>query len=451
VSKTKTTDGLSLEVARLAGLVNEQQRLIEEQRNRLEALEVRGPRVIAASGNGSGDGNGNGKSRHSRRELLRLAGIAAAGAAGAAGVSALQALPAAAASAPNPPTLGTANDANTTTALNPGIVNPTAVQGLLDVDGSVTSGATPGLAVSATANFFRAVRGIAPNTPANGPSGVGVWGTSDAGAGVVGSSATGVDFWAFNSGRVIQSAQPAGAPTYQGGVYDTTISPNAWTDFEFVRDDNGVLWIYLPPAATGVNVPPNGVAGTPGGGTWFPIQPGGQGGPGVLGGIDTQGVLYSAVTTTLQGLHNSDGVNFQDMVNDTSAGAPAGGPDLVINVAPAFNSLAVLTLNADLYTNIAGINQDIGIFVDQANATTYPQHIVAWKESGGPVANGPNAAFVQTIFPMTRGINYNVRAVWKANQPTSATIRAGAGPFPLSAGLTHVSPSRLTVQLIIKP
>jgi len=444
VSKTKTTDGLSLEVTRLAGLVEEQQRLIDEQRNRLEALEVRGSRVIEANGhdNGNGSGDGNGKSRHSRRELLRLAGIAAAGAAGAAGVTALQALPAAAANGANV-VIGQSNDGSASTVLNPSSATPTAVQGLLDVDGSVTSGSTPGLAVSASANFFRAVRGIAPNTPATGPSGVGVWGSSDAGAGVIGSSATGVDFWAFNSGRVLQSAQPAGAPTYQGGVYDMTITPAAWTDFEMIRDGNGVLWMYLPPASNGANVGSSGVPGTTGGGTWFALQPGGLG----AAGFNSSGVLFSAVTTKLLGKQASDGATFVDMLPDASQGL-SGGPDLVLNITPAFNCLAVLTLNADLYTNIAGVNQDIGIYVSPSSAA---QNIVAWKESGGAVANGPNAAFLQTVFPMIRGTAYNVRARWKSNAATAATIRAGAGPFPAGSGLTNVSPTRLTAQLIINP
>jgi hypothetical protein len=119
-----------------------------------------------------------------------------------------------------------------------------------------------------------------------------------------------------------------------------------------------------------------------------------------------------------------------------------------MNIVPAFNCLAILTLNADLYTNIAGVNQDIGIYVSPSSA---PQNIVAWKESGGAVANGPNAAFLITVFPMTRGTTYVVRAKWKSNAATSATIRAGAGPFPAGSGLGNVSPTRLTAQLIINP
>jgi hypothetical protein len=52
-----------------------------------------------------------------------------------------------------------------------------------------------------------------------------------------------------------------------------------------------------------------------------------------------------------------------------------------------------------------------------------------------------------------RGTAYNIRMKWKANnaQPAGAHIRAGAGPFPRSAGLTSVSPTRLTALLLINP
>ena len=435
MSKTKTTDGLSLEVARLASLVEQQQQLIDDQRDRLEALEVRDVHTVDASSNGNG--NGNGKSRHSRRELLRLAGLAAAGAAGAAGVTALQSLPVAAANGGNF-LLGQANTADGGTDLTPTTVTPAPTNGsLFEVDGSTS----PAGAVNATNPFYRAIRGVAPKTVGGGPSGVGVFGSSDAGAGVIGSSATGVDFWAFNSGRFLEAAQPAGSPTYQGGVFDTTLG--AWTDFELIRDGNGIVWVFLPPSLNGANVGP----GPAPGGTWIPLQPGGQGGNGAAGVPDSRGALFTVVTTTLLGNQGSDGATFLDMMPDATQGL-GGGPNLVMNIVPAFNCLAILTLNADLYTNIAGVNQDIGIYVSPSSA---PQNIVAWKESGGAVANGPNAAFLNTVFPMTRGTTYIVRAKWKANQATNATIRAGAGPFPAGSGLYNVSPSRLTAQLIVNP
>jgi hypothetical protein len=240
----------------------------------------------------------------------------------------------------------------------------------------------------------------------------------------------------------MQSAQPAGAPAYQGGVYDTTITPNAWTDFEVVRDANGVVWIFVPPSSVGANVAPGAAPG----GTWLPVQPGGMG---ANGPQNSQGVLFTAVTTNLLALHGSDGNTFVDMGRDTAAGVPAGGPDLVLNITPAFNCLALLTANADLYTDTPGQNQDIGISVGTG---TTPQTIVAWKESGGSAGiNSPNAAFVQTVYPMTRGTGYNIRLKWKMNNASGGTIRAGAGPYPRTAGLTSVSPTRLTALLLINP
>lgn len=439
-SKPKTKNPLTDEVARLRGLVEEQQIVLNDQRLRLAALEAKD----ANDHGGSANGNGNGNERHSRRDLLRMAGMAAAGAAGAVGVTALQTLPAAAATN-GAFTLGKANDADAPTILNPSVAAPTVANapGLLDVDGSITSGATPNLAVNATTNFFRSVRGIAPLTQPTGPSGVGVWGSSDAGAGVVGSSTTGVDLWAFNSGRVMQAAQPAGPPTYQGGVYDTTAS--AWTDFELVRDQNGVLWIYLPPSVSGANV-------APGTGTWFPLQPGGIG---ATGPQDSKGVLFSAVSTSLMALKNSDGVTFTDMMVDPLY-VPATPAQMVLSITPAFNCRALISAGADLYTDTVNVKQDIGIFVnpgDPLNPPNNAQHIEGWKENGAGTVQQPNAAYVHTVFRMIRGTTYDVRLKWKTNtNAPNVTIRAGAGPFGNSGSLaTNVSPTRLTALLLIDP
>jgi hypothetical protein len=440
-TKRKAKNTLTDEVARLASLVEEQQKLLNDQRLRLAALEAGDSNGHGGSANGNGSVNGN--ERHSRRDLLRMAGMAAAGAAGAVGVTALQTLPAAAATSGNF-ILGVANNADAPTILNPTLAAPGSANapGLLDVDGSITSGGTP-TAVNATANFFRAVRGIAPQTPALGPSGVGVWGSSDAGAGVVGSSATGVDVWAFNGGRIMQSTQPAGSPTYQGGVYDTPTA--AWTDFEIVRDQGGIVWVFLPNALNGAAIAPGTALGT-----WVPLQPGGIGVQS-SGPTNSKGSVFTAVTTKLLMLQGSDGASFADMMPDGSPGIGlTGGPDLVLNITPAFNCLALVTGNADLYTDTAATSQDIGLFVSPSSA---PSNIVAWKESGASGINSPNAAFVQAVVPMTRGTAYNVRMQWKSavQMAAGAHIRAGAGPFPKTAGLTSVSPTRLTVQLLINP
>ena len=97
-------------------------------------------------------------------------------------------------------------------------------------------------------------------------------------------------------------------------------------------------------------------------------------------------------------------------------------------------STAIVSGNADLWTVNAGVNQDIGISVDG----TAP----AWKESGGNAGTfSPNAAFVQTVVPLTAGVAHTFQLQWKTNHVTSGTIVAGAGLGPI------FSPTRLSVQL----
>src|SRR6202040_74443 len=55
----------------------------------------------------------------------------------------------------------------------------------------------------------------------------------------------------------------------------------------------------------------------------------------------------------------------------------------------------------------------------------------------------PNAAFVQTVLPMTASTTYVIKLRWKTNKPAAgATIHAGAGPS------APFSPTSLTVQLV---
>ena len=90
--------------------------------------------------------------------------------------------------------------------------------------------------------------------------------------------------------------------------------------------------------------------------------------------------------------------------------------------------------NADLWTQNPGINQDLGIFVND--------QLVAWKESGGFAGTfSPNAAFVQIAFRAVADQPYVVRLEWKSNIPTAGTIRAGAGLGP------QYSPTSLTVEI----
>jgi hypothetical protein len=71
--------------------------------------------------------------------------------------------------------------------------------------------------------------------------------------------------------------------------------------------------------------------------------------------------------------------------------------------------------------------------------------VAAWKESGGFAGTfSPNAAFVETVYPMTGGTTYTVQIVWKTNKAAiGATIAAGAGPIGSS-----FSPTRLTADVL---
>jgi hypothetical protein len=94
-----------------------------------------------------------------------------------------------------------------------------------------------------------------------------------------------------------------------------------------------------------------------------------------------------------------------------------------------------VTGNADLWTETAGYNQDLAITVDGV--------VVAWKESGGRSGTfSPNAALVQAVVTMTPGQTHMVTLRWKMNVPSSAAIRAGAGPL---AG--EYSPTSLSIQV----
>src|SRR5260370_23831221 len=73
---------------------------------------------------------------------------------------------------------------------------------------------------------------------------------------------------------------------------------------------------------------------------------------------------------------------------------------------------------------------------------------VGWKESGGFAGTySPNAAFVQTMFPLAANTAYTARLQWKANKNAPAgTVIAGARPIG-----TAFSPTRLTAIVYCVP
>jgi hypothetical protein len=104
------------------------------------------------------------------------------------------------------------------------------------------------------------------------------------------------------------------------------------------------------------------------------------------------------------------------------------------------SGLALITANADLWTQNAGVGQDLGI---EVSGGTYAMGtIVDWKQSGGFTGTfSPNAAYVQAVVPLSPG-TYGIQIAWTANHATSGTIRAGAGLGP------QFSPTRLALQFL---
>jgi plastocyanin len=133
-------------------------------------------------------------------------------------------------------------------------------------------------------------------------------------------------------------------------------------------------------------------------------------------------------------LASSDGSTWQPMDATLSTGT----------LSPGSNATELLGANADLFTDTAGYNQDIGIFVSVDGATAT---LVAWKESGGFAGVfSPNAAYVKEIYPMTGGHTYNFSLYWKTNKPASGvTIYAGAGS---GSGLPSRSPTSLLAETL---
>jgi len=122
-------------------------------------------------------------------------------------------------------------------------------------------------------------------------------------------------------------------------------------------------------------------------------------------------------------LLNADGMTWHDLDAGTE-----------FSYTPSANGVIVLSGNADLWTENAGLNQDLGITVSDGGRGMYPTvpgQPEAWKESGGFAGTfSPNAAFVQTSLPVVAGVPYDIKLQWKTNQPArGGGIRAGAGPI----------------------
>ena len=144
--------------------------------------------------------------------------------------------------------------------------------------------------------------------------------------------------------------------------------------------------------------------------------------------------VQDAVSNGQYQLTGSDGVGWFD-IDPTN---------LSLTITPPTDCIATLSGNADLWTVNAGYNQDIGIQLSWPGHTL-PPAVVGWKESGGFAGTfSPNAAFVQTVVPLSSGVTYTAKLQWKTNKasPSNAVIEAAAGLSPT------FSPTRLTAQLL---
>jgi hypothetical protein len=171
-------------------------------------------------------------------------------------------------------------------------------------------------------------------------------------------------------------------------------------------DSHAVLWVCT-------------AAGSPG--TWLPLQPGGS------------PILSSKVSTQQYTLANNNGSTWVDL----------DATNLALSITPGFNCSAIISGNADLFTNTAAVNQDIGIFISGGSYGS--GQVMAWKESGGANTLSPTAAFVQVVSPLAAGTAYTINLQWKANHSNTGTIYCGAGSSP------NFSPTRLTALLVITP
>ena len=129
-------------------------------------------------------------------------------------------------------------------------------------------------------------------------------------------------------------------------------------------------------------------------------------------------LITGTASTAQYQLNSSDGRTWQQV--DAS--------HLALTVTPGWSCVARLTGNADVWTQSAGFNQDLGIEVTPAGGSST---LAAWKESGGFAGTfSPNAAFVQGTFAMVGGTQYTISLVWKSNtsMPAGDLIRIGAGP-----------------------
>ncbi len=175
----------------------------------------------------------------------------------------------------------------------------------------------------------------------------------------------------------------------------------------------------------------------------------------IVAGAGPIGGQFSATRLTVFFIPATGNTSVQDAVttgqpflgaNNGATWADVDSVKLSLPITTTTNCLAVLTGNADLWTTRATYNQDVGIQVSSTSTVTADR--VGWKESGGFAGTySPNAAFVQSMFPIAANTAYTARLQWKANKNAPAgTVIAGAGPIG-----PRYSPTRLTAVVFCVP
>lgn len=147
--------------------------------------------------------------------------------------------------------------------------------------------------------------------------------------------------------------------------------------------------------------------------------------------------VFKASSTMQYGLGGSNGSAWMDM-DSTNLSVPF--------TPPSGSWLAYVSGNADLWTASAGYNQDLGVTLSGGVYPSTTGQPEAWKESGGPAAFSPNAAFVQAPLPVAGGTPYTAKLQWKTNRSDPSAVYAGAGPVN-----GHFSPTSIAVILIPNP
>ena len=255
------------------------------------------------------------------------------------------------------------------------------------------------------------------------------------------------DLWtanlAFNQDFGITASGGTGA----GTTYPTVAGqPETW------KESGGFAGAFSPNAAF-----VEGVLAVAGGKTytfklqWKANRPGSST---IFAGAGPIGGQYSATRLTVFFVPATGNISVKDAVtngqpqlaaNDGATWADMDSVKLSLPIMTTSNCVALVSGNADLWTTRATYNQDIGIQVSSSSTVTADR--VGWKESGGFAGTySPNAAFVQSMFPIAANTAYTARLQWKANKyaPTG-TVIAGAGP------IVGYSPTRLTAIVFCVP